>query len=83
MIKLSEYQRIYNIILSGNIHIITDVNLQLGITNDATYLINKQGWTQEDQLIADAILKISNTAYNNTTLDTLPLDDGIYDQLLQ
>lgn len=83
MMNLSEYQKIYDIILSGNINIITDVNFQLNITNDAINLINKQQWSQEDQLIADAILKISNTAYNNTTLDTLPLDDGIYDQLLQ
>ena len=70
--NLSEYQKIYDIILSGNINIITDVNFQLNITNDAINLINKQQWSQEDQLIADAILKISNTAYNNTTLDTLP-----------
>ena len=62
MMNLSEYQKIYDIILSGNINIITDINFQLNITNDATNLINKQQWSQEDQLIADAILKIINTA---------------------
>lgn len=83
MIRLSELQRIYETLLSGNISIITDINIQLSITDLANDLIKRHPWTLEDQNCADIILKISNTAYNNTTLDTLPLDDGIYDQLLQ
>ena len=83
MIKLSDLQKIYDVLLSGNISVITDVNIQLSITDCANYLINKHPWTQEEQESADLILKISNTAYNDTTLDVLPLDDGIYDQLLQ
>lgn len=83
MIKLSDLQKIYDVLLSGNISVITDVNIQLSITESATYLINKHPWNQEEQACADLILKISNTAYNDTTLDTLPLDDGVYDQLLQ
>lgn len=83
MIKYSELQKIYDTLLSGNISIITDVDVQLSITQYANYLINKYPWNQDEQNSADIILKISNTAYNNTTLDILPLDDGIYDQLLQ
>ena len=83
MINLNSLQKIYDVLLSGNISVITDVNIQLSITDYATYLINKHMWTKEEQECADLILKISNTAYNDTTLDTLPLDDGVYDQLLQ
>ena len=83
MMKISDLQNVYDVLLSGNISVITDVNIQLNITEYATYLINKHPWNQEEQIAADLILKISNTAYNDTTLDTLPLDDGVYDQLLQ
>ena len=82
MITLNDLQKIYDVLLSGNISVITDVNIQLSVTEYATYLINKHPWDQEEQMCADLILKISNTAYNDTTLDTLPLDDGVYDQLL-
>lgn len=52
------------------------------ISEKAVELINKQVWTEEDIRIADLILRISNLLYNNTSLDVLPLDDGVYDQLL-
>ena len=39
-------------------------------------------WSLEQQKVADMILRISNIAYNNTSQDVLPLDDGLYDQLL-
>lgn len=32
--------------------------------------------------MASIIIDISNIAYNNTSFDVLPLDDGVYDQLL-
>ena len=63
MIKLSDLQKIYDVLLSGNISIITDVNIQLSITDYANYLINKHPWTQEEQESADLILKISNTVF--------------------
>ena len=64
MITLNDLQKIYDVLLSGNISVITDVNIQLSVTEYATYLINKHPWDQEEQMCADLILKISNTAYN-------------------
>lgn len=75
---------LYNKIMSGDINQIKDVNIQLLLSESARNLIDKQkaGWNNYDIKIADLILKISNIAYNNTSLDVLPLDDGVYDQLL-
>ena len=44
-------------------------------------LINNPVWNEEMTHTADLILRISNIAYNNTSSNLLPLDDGIYDQL--
>ena len=61
----------------------SDINLCECISNTAWALIeNPDHWDNESINIADTILRISNIAYNNTSLDVLPLDDGLYDQLL-
>lgn len=39
-------------------------------------------WTRDDMDIADLLIRISNIMYNDTTITVLPLDDGIYDQLI-
>lgn len=39
-------------------------------------------WSPDDTSIADMVLRISNILYNNTSKTVLPLDDGVYDQLL-
>ena len=39
-------------------------------------------WTRDDMDIADLIIRISNIMYNDTGITVLPLDDGIYDQLI-
>ena len=39
-------------------------------------------WSPDDTSIADMVLRISNILYNNTSKTILPLDDGVYDQLL-
>lgn len=38
--------------------------------------------SQIDLVILDIIVKISNILYNNTSADILPLDDGVYDQIV-
>lgn len=48
----------------------------------AMNLLGLRDWNSEDIAIADLLIRISNTLYNNTSADVLPLDDGIYDQLL-
>lgn len=50
-------------------------------TDLACMLIDAKVWDANMLEIADLIYKISNIAYNNTSSDVLPLDDGVYDQL--
>ena len=61
-----------------------DINIEFSvmISNLATDLINNYNWNVEQQNVADLIIKIGNVTYNNSSVDTLPLDDGLYDQLL-
>ena len=40
------------------------------------------GWNTYELNIADLILRICNIYYNNTSMEVLPLSDGVYDQLL-
>lgn len=83
MIKYSELEKIYFMIESGDINTLRNLNIQNEISNIAVYLIDKQELDINEQQLADIILRISNIAYNNTSLEVLPLDDGIYDQLLE
>ena len=83
MIKYSELEKIYFMIKSGDINTLRNLNIQNEISNIAIYLIDKQKLDIGEQQMVDIILRISNIAYNNTSLEVLPLDDGIYDQLLE
>ncbi len=66
------------IILTVNTH-----EFILAINSITMELLGKpMHWTQEEQYIADLIIRISNICYNNTSSTVLPLDDGLYDQLL-
>lgn len=63
------------------------------MTNEAVQLMNDKAigiisadstlsLTQQDVDDLDMLIEISNLLYNNTTLNMLPLDDGIYDMLM-
>ena len=67
---------------TGNLDILNDPLLCNKISNIAIDLINNPVWDSNMISIADLVLKISNIAYNNTSSNVLPLDDGVYDQLL-
>ena len=51
-------------------------------SNVALKLIENPNWDSEDIECADVLIRISNIMYNNSTFIVLPLDDGVYDQLL-
>lgn len=53
-------------------------NLCLGVLNK-----DNSDITQKDIEIMDMLLKIGNITYNNTSLDILPIEDGVYDLLLE
>ena len=67
---------------TGNLNILDNTFTVTDISNIAVHLIDKQIWDTDDVIAADLILRISNIAYNNTSNTILPLDDGVYDQLL-
>ena len=63
---------------------VTDITFQTMVNNETLQLLERYNqWTPDEFEIADIILKISNILYNNTTIQVLLLDDGVYDQLLE
>lgn len=53
------------------------------INNETMELVNKPVWDKEDVEKGTLIIQISNNLYNNSDLDVLLLDDGVYDLLLE
>jgi len=52
-------------------------------SNEALRLLyNQKTWNDTDKALSGLILSISNSLYNNSSNTVLPLDDGLYDQLL-
>ena len=49
----------------------------------ASYIDSNKNLTEYEVIICDLILRISNIMYNETSDDILPLDDGLYDRLLE
>ena len=66
----------------GNLELLNNTTTCVELSNMAVNLINCPEWNDGMIHMADLILRISNIAYNNTSNSILPLDDGIYDQLL-
>lgn len=62
--------------------ILNDINFNMMVSSLANDLIINNIWDNEQITIAGLILQISDIAYNNTTNEVLPLDDGMYDQLI-
>lgn len=81
MIKLKS---IYDRLITGDASVLYDIENTARINTNAVYLItNPHNWTEHEITKCDLIIRISNVAYNNTSIDILPLDDGVYDQLLE
>ena len=72
---------ILNELLKGNINIVICNKTQL-ISQVMTFLNSDNSSIEELDNIYN-ILKISNILYNNTSLDFLLLEDGVYDLLLE
>lgn len=71
---------------TGNLANTQTTEFAVLLSNTALALLNKcnsgEGVNVDDIYIMDLILRISNILYNNTSATMLPLDDGLYDQLL-
>lgn len=75
---------ILNSLNNGDLSCITPDTVQL-INREAIRIIQADStlsMTADDIDRLNKIITISNLLYNNTTLDMLPLDDGIYDMLI-
>lgn len=74
---------LYTDLLRGNLDNVFDQeNVQM-INSVTSKLLSNPSWTNKDIEDADLILRISNILYNNTDFLALPLEDGIYDLLLE
>ena len=69
-------------LLTGNLSSVYDLELNNAISNIANSMIYNPNWNDEMYDICYLILRISDILYNNSSIDILPLDDGLYDQLL-
>lgn len=75
-------KEILNRIKSGDISILTNESVRL-INNLTLSLLNKNEMMPDEIDNMDDILHISNILYNNTDRSMLPLEDGVYDLLLE
>ena len=54
------------------------------INKETTRILSiKEEHSHQDIIKMGMIIMISNILYNNTSIDILPLDDGLYDLLLE
>lgn len=53
------------------------------LSDISNYLLSKDELTSEEVVLLTGLLDICNTTYNDTDRDILPVEDGIYDLLLE
>ena len=67
----------------SNLDLTMNPEFQSTVSFTALELLNKAtDWSSDEIEIAHLILQVSEIMYNNTSITVLPLDDGLYDQLL-
>jgi hypothetical protein len=80
---ISRLRKALEEIESGNKSSITDPEFGKFMSDCASELLELPFWDENMIVVADIIYRYSNIAYNCTDNDVLPLDDGVYDQLLE
>lgn len=76
-------QRVLNDLMHCDAIEARSIEFQMMASDMAVMLIGLHNWDRDQQEIADLIIRISNIMYNDMTDEVLPLDDGVYDQLLE
>lgn len=76
------FNEILQRLLNGDISVLTTDKV-IELNSMAYSLLNKDNHTKEEIQDMQDILHISNILYNNTDINILPLEDGIYDLLLE
>lgn len=80
--ELSNLQEIFNALLKSNISVLTQDRI-MELSNDAVNLINIQNHNEIQVKCMQALLMICNVLYNRTDMLVLPVEDGVYDLLLE
>ena len=75
-------KQILNKLISGDLSCLNPNNI-VAVSNEAVRLLNKGNLDDNDIMIAEMIISISQIVYNNTDRSILFLDDGVYDILLE
>lgn len=65
----------------SNLNVLTSQNVIL-MNQIAQDQLNKTNHTNDDIKMMELLIWISNVLYNNTNMEVLPLEDGVYDLLL-
>lgn len=81
MITLNILQSILNDLYNASLISMNDHKQDL--SNECLRLINSNNHTQEDINKLDVLIRIGNITYNNLDTDLLPIEDGVYDLLLE
>lgn len=74
---------ILNDVRHGNIYSVTEFNNLSYINEYVTRVLNLADWDQEIINNVNTILTICNILYNNSSHNTILLEDGVYDILLE
>jgi len=82
MIVIEFLDSILDELKKGNLSVINDDTIKMMNLETQTILTHGKHTTDEI-LKMEFILAISNILYNNTDMDKLPLEDGVYDLLLE
>ena len=80
--NLFELQCIFNELLKSNISILT-LQVKQEISDIAMHLYNEDHLDKEEQECLKTLLMICNVLYNRTDMLVLPVEDGVYDILLE
>lgn len=83
---LYRLQNIFNEILKGNLGII-DLDNQIFLSTISSFLLNLDDQSYQDYPVQKEklryLLYICNVLYNRSDMDVLPVEDGVYDLLLE
>jgi len=80
--NMLEYIKCKYIEVMNDISTLYDDNLITSMNDICMMCLEDAVWSMNTQMVIDYIIRMSNIAYNNTSATVLPLDDGIYDQIL-
>ena len=68
---------------NGNKNTVMDIKFIQMLSEVSDYLLKKEDLNNYEQQLLDCVVNIGNITYNNLDTDYLPIEDGVYDLLLE